>query len=191
MAFNTDLKVTTGRVRLSYAHLVEPRAYQDNAPKYSVTLMVPKSDKKTKAALDKAVKTAMQEQGWAKAPKGMNPVYKDGDKQTEHKFDGGVDLETNPEYAGHWIISASNRKQVPIFDRSLNMIDPEEAYSGSYANVSLIAFAYDVKGNTGVSFSLRGVQKVGEGDDLSGSVNAMNDFEILDEEDDEGEESLI
>ena len=57
MASNTQ--ITTGKVRFSYCNLFTPRAVQDGAkPKYSVTLLIPKTDKftiqKIKTAIDAA-----------------------------------------------------------------------------------------------------------------------------------------
>ena len=54
-------QITTGKVRFSYCNLFTPRAVQEGAtPKYSVTLLIPKSDKATmqkiKAAMDEAKK---------------------------------------------------------------------------------------------------------------------------------------
>lgn len=41
-------QITTGKVRFSYCNLFTPRAAQEGAmPKYSVTLLIPKSDKAT------------------------------------------------------------------------------------------------------------------------------------------------
>ena len=53
-------QITTGKVRFSYCNLFTPRAVQEGAtPKYSVTLLIPKSDKATmqkiKAAMDEAI----------------------------------------------------------------------------------------------------------------------------------------
>ena len=47
---NDAMKVLTGEVRLSYANLTTPRAAQQGGePKYSVTLLIPKSDAATRA----------------------------------------------------------------------------------------------------------------------------------------------
>lgn len=43
-AKRTGTKVTTGKVRLSYAHLFEPHAIEGNEPKYSVSVIIPKTD---------------------------------------------------------------------------------------------------------------------------------------------------
>ena len=52
-------QITTGKVRFSYAYLFTPRASQDGgAAKYSVTLLIPKSDKATLAKINKAIEAA-------------------------------------------------------------------------------------------------------------------------------------
>ena len=57
--------VITGKVRLSYANLFTPKASEDGGdPKYSVAILIPKSDKatlnKVKAAIE-AVKAAIRQ----------------------------------------------------------------------------------------------------------------------------------
>ena len=37
-------KVITGKVRLSYANLLEPKGFEGQEPKYSVVLLIPKDD---------------------------------------------------------------------------------------------------------------------------------------------------
>lgn len=55
-------EVTTGEVRLSYEHLLRPYANQPGAePKFSVTMLIPKSDVATKQRLDAAIQAAMAE----------------------------------------------------------------------------------------------------------------------------------
>lgn len=55
MANNSKTKVVTGTVRLSYANVWEPKSINGGAEKYSVSLIIPKSDKKTIAAINAAV----------------------------------------------------------------------------------------------------------------------------------------
>ena len=189
MAFNTDLKVVTGRVRLSYQHLDEPSAAVEGAePKYSAVLMVPKSDAATKAKLDKAVKAAIDEKFEGKLPKGSNPIFKDGDKEMERKFDGGVDHEKNPEYAGHWILSASAKatKKPILLGAGNAQVDDSEFYSGCYVRASLIAWGYDAAGNTGVGFSLMSLKKAADGEPFGTVYDPSDDFG-----DDDDEDSLI
>ena len=48
-------KVVTGVVRLSYANVWEPASINGSNPKYSVSLIIPKSDRKTLDAINAAV----------------------------------------------------------------------------------------------------------------------------------------
>ena len=51
---NDAQKVLTGEVRLSYCNLIQPRAPLSGQgdPKYSVTILIPKTDVATKADID-------------------------------------------------------------------------------------------------------------------------------------------
>lgn len=173
-------KVVTNEVRLSYAHLFEPwSGKEDQEKKYSVTLLIPKSDKETYRKL-RAAEAAAAEAGKAKfggkVPKVLKSVIHDGDTE--------ADLDDNPEYAGHWYMSVSSKTKPGLVDRALNpILDSEELYSGAYARVSINAFAYSVSGNKGVSFGLNHVQKLRDGDFLGGRSRAEDDFDELDDED--------
>ena len=51
----TKVKVVTGKVRFSYAHVFQPASsIEGGTPKYSVSIIIPKSDKDTIARLTKA-----------------------------------------------------------------------------------------------------------------------------------------
>jgi hypothetical protein len=56
------------------------------------------------------------------------------------------------------------------------MHDPSDIYSGCYAKVSMEAFAYNSNGNKGVTFGLRAVKKVADGERLGPVDNASEDF---------------
>ena len=61
MANNLKTKVITGIVRLSYEHVWEPVSINGGEPKYSASLIIPKSDKKTVKAIEEAVEAAITE----------------------------------------------------------------------------------------------------------------------------------
>jgi len=51
----TKVKVVTGKVRFSYANVFQPASsIEGGTPKYSVSIIIPKSDKDTIARLQKA-----------------------------------------------------------------------------------------------------------------------------------------
>ena len=56
------MKVITGEdTRWSYANVWEPKSINGGAPKYSVSLIIPKSDTKTVAKLKAAIEAAYAE----------------------------------------------------------------------------------------------------------------------------------
>jgi hypothetical protein len=194
MAENTSAtKVVTGEVRLSYVHLWEPYSSKpDQEAKYSVALLIPKEDKATLSKIRKAQAAAL-EQGLSKfggkKPPNLKNTLRDGDEE--------MDLEKNPEYAGHYFMNVNSKTKPGIVDRAVKPIeDSSEVYSGCYARVSINAFAYNTSGNKGISFGLNHVQKLRDGDFLGGRSKAEDDFDEVEPDDgdlfgDDGDESLI
>lgn len=175
-------KVTTGKVRLSYVHLFEPFSnIPGQEPKYSVVLLIPKSDKVTmrslRAAQEAALEAGITSKFNGKKPGEWKDTIHDGDK---------ADLERNPEYEGHWSVSVSSKTKPGIVDRDVSPImDSTLVYSGCYARVSLNAFPYNAQGTKGVSFGLNHVQFMADGDFLGGRSKAEDDFDSLPADDDD------
>lgn len=180
-----SVRVVTGPVRLSFPNLFEPRARKEGAPKkYSVLLLIPKSDKETLKKL-KAAEAAAAEEGkntkfGGRIPK-FESIIHDGDES---------DLEIYPEQAGHYIMNVSSSEQYRpgIIDKNRNkVLDQSEVYPGVYARVSLDAYAYASPEKKGVTFGLGNVQVLGYGESLSGAIKAEDEFDEFEVE----EESLI
>jgi hypothetical protein len=184
-------RVVTGKVRLSFPHLFEPYniSGDEQEPKYSVMLLIPKSDSKTVKALRAAEREAA-EAGKANKFSGKEvnapSIIKDGDE------DGSA--EDYPERAGmYYMTVSSNRKYKPgVVDKDLNeVIDQSEVYSGVYGKVSVTAFPYLYGNNKrGVSFGLNNVQVVGGGESLGGGKRAVEEFEAVTEDEDAGADLL-
>jgi hypothetical protein len=190
----TALRVTTGKVRLSFPYLFnlrQPTPGSTGGPKYSVMLLIPKSDKKTMAALRAAEKAATEigkNTKFGGKATGLAPsIIKDGDA------DGSA--EDYPEREGHYYmtVNAYPDFKPEVVDRALQpILDQSEVYSGVYARVSVTAFAYkfeDMK--KGVSFGLNNVQILGGGESLAGGKPASADFEAIEDEEEQAEESLL
>ena len=84
----SNTKVVTGIVRLSYEHVWEPASINGSNPKYSVSLIIPKSDTKTiaaiNAAVDAAIKDGVAKFGGKVPPKGaLKLPLRDGDAATD------------------------------------------------------------------------------------------------------------
>lgn len=174
---NDAMKVLTGEVRLSYANLTAPRAAQQGAePKYSVTLLIPKSDAATKADIDSAIQAAANEamaKVWngARPPMLRVPIYDgDGVRPSGEPFGG--------ECKGHWVMTAStkNKPQVVGIDNINCELSPADIYSGMYGRVTVRFFGYSNSGNKGVGCGLGNVLKTRDGEPLSGQASAASDF---------------
>ena len=173
---NIPTKVLTGEVRLSYANLSTPRASQQGGePKYSVTLLIPKTDNATKIDIEKSIQAAYDE-GVSKKWGGLHPqpkaILHDGDglRQSGQPY--------GDECKGHWVITAStkNKPQVVGIDNVNCELAPQDIYSGMYARVTINFFPYDTAGSKGVGCGLGNVMKTRDGEPLSGGASAASDF---------------
>lgn len=167
--------VTTGQVRLSYVHLFQPYARQGQEPRYSVTILIPKSDVATKQRIDAAIQTAIQKGisgvwNGARPPQPKTPIWDgDGVRQNGEPF--------GPEAKGHWVLTASSKQQQAIVDANLNpIINQTEVYSGMYGRVNINFFAFSNSGNRGIGAGLGPVQKLADGEPLGGQVSAEQAF---------------
>lgn len=172
-----NTEVTTGIVRLSFVHLKEPYSFMpENPAKYSATILLPKEDTATKAAIDAAIEAAKQygvSAKWnGKMPPVVNvPIY-DGDGVRPNGESFG------PECSGCWVFTASaNEDHRPqIVDLKLQpIVDPMEIYSGMYARVNVNFFAYAYSGKRGIGCGLGPVQKVKDGEPLGGGFTSAAD----------------
>ena len=174
---NDAMKVLTGEVRLSYANLTTSRAAQQGGePKYSVTLLIPKSDAATKADIDAAIQAAANDaltKVWngARPPMLKVPIY-DGDGVRP----SGVPF--GDECKGHWVMTAStkNKPQVVGIDNINCELSPADIYSGMYGRVTVRFFGYSNSGNKGIGCGLGNVLKTRDGEPLSGQASAASDF---------------
>lgn len=172
-------KVITGvNTRLSYFHGWEPVSINGGAEKYSVSVLIPKEDKKTIEAINKAIDAAITE-GIAKFG-GKKP-----NKATIKLPLRDGDVERDDEaYKGHFFLNANSTTAPQIVDKSVNpILDRNEVYSGCYARVSLNFYAFNSNGNKGVACGLGNIQKIKDGEPLGGKSNAADDFTTIEDED--------
>ena len=170
-------KVITGELTLSYPHLFEAYANQPGqTPKFSSTLLIPKSDTITRAKIDAAIQAAVQ-QGLSKNWNGVKPPII---AVPIHDGDGVRPSDGSPfpaECKGHWVMTASSKNQPQVVDAALNPImSQSEIYAGVKARVSLNFYAYNFNGRKGIGCGLNHVQKIRDGEPLTSFSNAADDF---------------
>lgn len=175
----TSTKVITGKVRFSYAQVFTPKATEDGGKaKYSVSLLIPKSDTKTIAKIKAAIKAAL-EQGkdkfGGKIPKGWKNPLRDGDEEKDDEA-----------YAGHYFVNAAAIRKPGIIDKDReDLLDPDEFYSGCYGRASVNFYAFNASGNKGIACGLNNLQKLEDGERLGAEVvSAQDDFADDFEDDD-------
>lgn len=167
--------LVTGKVRFSYANVFEPRAVNGGEEKYSLTILIPKSDVNTKQRIDAEINKTIQENiadtFKGVMPNNLNlPIY-DGDGLRP----GGEPF--GPECKGHWVMSAKSNTAPEVVDANVNpIISKKEFYSGCYGRVSLRFYAYNQNGNKGIGCGLGNVQKLEDGQPLDGRTTAAEDF---------------
>jgi hypothetical protein len=173
-------RVVTGKVRFSFVNVFEARAFgEGQEPKYSVMLLIPKSDVGTVTRIKKAIDAAAQK-GLAtkfngKMPAVLKTTFKDADKDMDQ--DGEIFADKWDYTKNHYIINVSTKNQPQIVDGQLNpIINPTEFYSGCYGRASINFFAYNNNGNKGISAGLNNLQKLEDGEPLGGMTTAEQDF---------------
>lgn len=175
VAEKLSTKVVTGKVRFSYANVFQPRAVADGQePKYSVTLLIPKSDKATmakiKAAIDNVKATCASVFG-GKVPANLRTPIHDGDGE---KPQGGA---YGPEAKGCWVLNCSSKQKPGLVDADCQpILDSTEFYSGCYGRASINFFAYNQAGNRGIGCGLNNLQKLADGEPLGGRTRPEDDF---------------
>ena len=173
---NIATKVLTGEVRLSYVNLITPRAAQQGQdPKYSVTLLIPKTDQATIADINASIKAAYEDgvsKKWGGAHPQPKAILHDGDGLRQSGLPYGEECK------GHFVLTAStkNKPQVVGIDNIHCELAPQDIYSGMYARVTINFFAYDTAGSKGVGCGLGNVLKTRDGEPLSGGASAASDF---------------
>ena len=130
-------KVITGpRTRWSYANVWDPKSINGGTPKYSVSLIIPKSDKKTVEAIKAAIQAAYEE-GESKLKGNGKTVPALSVIKTPLR-DGDVERPDDPVYADAYFINANSATAPGIVDADLNpILERSEVYSGVYGRASI------------------------------------------------------
>lgn len=160
-----DKKVKTPKFRVSYPNVFKAKAMnEDDEAKYSVTMLFDKDQ--DLSDFEDAIAAAAKEKWGNKLPKKFKSPIRDGDEESDDE-----------NYEDKYFIRASSKKKPQIIDLDHEpVVDEEGFYPGCYARATIIAFAYEVNGNKGVSFALQNIQKLDDGEAFSGKRSAEDDF---------------
>lgn len=165
--------------RISFANIWEPKSINGSEEKYSVSCLIPKSDKATLAKIQKAIEVAKEDaksKKWGgKIPPNLKLPLRDGD----------IERPDDENYAGHMYFNATSKEAPQIVDRKVQpILDPMECGSGDYCNVSVNFYGFNANGNRGVAAGLGNIQLIKHGERLAGKASAASDFEEVEGDDD-------
>lgn len=180
---NNAMQVTTGKdTRWSYANVWEPKSINGGDAKYSISLIIPKSDVITIEKIRAAIKAAYEEGKFKLGgSKGNVPPL---ERLKTPLRDG--DLEKDDEaYKNSYFVNATTKIAPRIVDASKqDIIDTSEVYSGVYGRAAINFYAFNTNGNKGIACGLQALQKIRDGEPLGGRVNVDDVFDDLDEDED-------
>lgn len=119
------------------------------------------------AAVDAAIKEGVAKFGGKVPPKGaLKLPLRDGDAERDDEA-----------YKGAYFVNANSTTAPQIVDKAVQpILDRAEVYSGCYARVSINFYAFNTNGNKGIACGLGNIQKVRDGEPLSGRTSAADDF---------------
>ena len=176
-------KVITGKqTRWSYANVWEPKSINGGTPKYSVSLIISKSDtvtiKKVKAAIAAAYKEGESKlKGNAKSLPKLelikNPLR-----------DGDIERPDDSAYENAYFINANSTTPPGIVDVDCNpILERSAVYSGVYGRASITFYAFNSNGNKGIACGLQNLQLIKDGEPLGSKASAESDFSTEEEDD--------
>lgn len=180
--FANPTKVITGvKTRWSYANVWEPKSINGGAPKYSVSLIIPKSDVKTVEALKNAIQAAYDE-GQSKL-KGSSKSVPSLSSIKNPLRDGDIERPDDETYKDSYFINANSATAPGIVDAARQpILEHSEVYSGVYGRASINLYAFNSNGNKGIACGLNNLQKISDGEPLGGKTRAEDDFADEDED---------
>lgn len=180
---NNPTKVITGpNTRWSYANVWQPKSINGGAPKYSVSLIIPKSDTVTVEKVKAAIQAAYEE-GESKL-KGNGKTVPTLSVIKTPLRDGDTERPDDPAYANSYFINANSATAPGIVDADRQpIIDTSEVYSGVYGRASINFYAFNSNGNKGIACGLNNLQKIRDGEPLGGKSRAEDDFNTDDDDD--------
>ena len=178
-------KVVTGRHTVfSYLNVNEPKTPMGGGtPKYSVSLIIPKSDTVTIAKIKAAIRAAYEE-GQSRLKGSSRTVPALEDIKTPLR-DGDRERKGDEAYADSYFINANSTTKPGVVDADCQpILETSELYSGIIGRASINFYAFNSNGNRGIACGLNNLQKLADGTPLGGHSRPEDDFADLDDDDD-------
>lgn len=169
--------INTPTFRVSYPNVFKPKRNELNGQdEFSIVALFKKGEDLT------ALKTAAQKaivDKWgpdkAKWPANLRSPFRLQEERAK-EVDGKRILPAGHE-EGAVFLNLKSKQRPGVVDQNVqDILEESQFYAGCYARASVNAYAYDQKGNRGVSFGLGNIQKVRDGDPLGNRAKPEQDF---------------
>lgn len=165
---NNSSKVMTPMFRVSFPEVFAAKSYNNNEPKFSISMLFDKKAQKSPAfaEMKRIAREAIQAKWGNKKPANLRTPFRDGGEKELDGYGEGIIF-----------VNASSKYKPGIVDRDRqDIISQEDFYPGCYARATVTCYAYDTQGNRGVAFGLHNLQKLKDGESFSGRAKAEDDF---------------
>lgn len=177
---NPTKVVTSPYTRWSYCNVWEPKSINGSTPKYSVSLIIRKGDKKTIDDIKRAIKAAYDE--GASKLKGNGRSIPALETLKIPLRDGDTERPDDEAYKDAYFINATSTTAPGIVDVNGNdVIIHSEVYSGVYGRASINFYAFNKNGNKGIACGLNNLMLCSSGEPLGGKTSAAIDFANLED----------
>ena len=175
-------KVITGKdTRWSYCNVWDAKSINGGTPKFSVSLIIPKSDEATVRKIKAAIDAAYHD-GESKL-RGNGKVVPPLVAIKNPLRDGDTERPDDPTYANSYFVNANSATAPGVVDADCNpILTRSEVYSGVYGRASISFYAFNSNGNRGIACGLNNLQKIRDGEPLGGRASAESDFADDDED---------
>jgi len=174
--YHNPTKVVTGLCTFSYLNCWEPKSIDGGKEKYSVSLIIPKSDSKTIDKIKAAIQAAYDE-GQSKL-KGNGKSVPALSALKIPLRDGDLERPDDENYKDSYFMNANSDTAPGIVDADRQpILTRSEMYSGVKGRASINLYAFNVNGNRGIACGLNNLQKLADGTPLGGKSRAEDDFD--------------
>lgn len=160
--------------RISFANIFEPKSINGSEAKYSVSCLIPKTDKKILLAIHKAIEAAKEDgktRKWSgKIPPNLKMPLRDGD----------IDRPDDENYQEHFFLNATSKDAPQVVDRHVQPMAITKKIEIDGQQVDFRASAavprlYRIKFGRDIYKDLRSLEKsVGDNDEESSSLDLFS-----------------
>ena len=148
-------EVISNSVRWTNVHVFKPTSIRGSKPRYSTTLIIPKSDIETISKVQSALQDAYEDL------QRFDDSTPDFSKIKNPLQDGDICFPNKPEYRDSYFINAYSYEPLGVFDEELNPLQtPSEVYNGVWGKADITFFPYHYGDTFGIGCNLNGLQKL-------------------------------